>query len=83
MNLWPKARAAGPDSDMHDPEPESEYDTYLEVMSIPSEADVGNPLYLWPPLFDISKYRDPINVLFEHIAGVSSTFEPSHVCSPL
>ena len=54
MNLWPKARAAGPDSDMHDPEPESGYDTHdLEVMGIPSEADVGNPLYLRLPFFDV------------------------------
>ena len=48
MNFWPRIRAAGLDSDdMPDPDPESGSDTHLEVGGIPSEADVGDPLYLW------------------------------------
>lgn len=46
LNFWPKIRAAGPDYDMHDPEPESGADMHLEVVGAPSEADVGNPLSL-------------------------------------
>ena len=70
---------------MPDPDPEYGSDTHLEVGGIPSEADVGDPLNLWPSLFDVSprKYRDPIHVLFESIAEVRGTLELSHVCPPL
>lgn len=46
LNLWPRRiRAAGPDSELPDPEPESGSDTHLEVVGSPS-VNVGEPRYL-------------------------------------
>jgi len=54
---------------MDDPEPES--DMHLGLIGIPSEANVSNSSHLFLPLFDVSKYQDPLHILLKHIAEVS------------
>jgi len=70
LNIWPRIRAAaGYAPDMDDPEPES--DMHLGLIGIPSEADASNSSHLFLPLFDVSKYQDPLHILLKHIAEVS------------
>ena len=70
LNIWPRIRgAAGYAPDMDDPDPES--DIHLGLIGIPSKADVSNSSHLCLPLFDVSKYQDPLHILLEHIAEVS------------
>ena len=69
LTIWPRLRAlAGPSSDMHDPETES--DVHLELQGIPAETDVSNSSHYFPS-FNVSKCQDPLHVLLKYIAEVS------------
>ena len=39
---------------------------------MPSASKVGYLFYVFRPLFDPSKYQDPLYFIFDYVAGVSS-----------
>jgi hypothetical protein len=45
----------------------------MEVISIPAVSKVKNPLRTFSVFSDVSKYRDPIHLLLEYIADVSTS----------
>ena len=73
--------AAGPssDTDGHDYEPD------IEVVSIPATPKVRDPidfLYLSLRFIEVSKYRDPLHLLLDYIAEVSTAAPVSCLCCP-
>ena len=60
--------AAGPSSDMGG----YDYDPDTEVISIPAVTKVKDSVLLFSVSSDFSKYRDPLHLLQEYIAEVST-----------
>jgi hypothetical protein len=48
-------------------------------MGVPADDDVSNSSHFSTPLFDATKYQDPIHTLLEYIAEVSISVGSSYL----
>ncbi len=54
----------------------------MEVISIPAITKVKDSVPRFSIFSDVSKYRDPLHILMDYIAEVSTTDQVSDFCWP-